>query len=116
MYCRHLRKHTTCTHCRVPLGAYCEVHNENDPSNTTQPRTSRAIYNAKVPDFQLAWGVNDPINEVIVPDDDDAPPLTEVDYADDEPEEEVGAFDAQEVVAHGAQEVQVEEAFDRCPK
>jgi hypothetical protein len=31
------------THCRVPFGAYCEVHNENDPSNTTLPRTSRAI-------------------------------------------------------------------------
>jgi hypothetical protein len=31
------------THCRAPIGAYCEVHNENDPSNTEKPRTSRAI-------------------------------------------------------------------------
>jgi hypothetical protein len=31
------------THCRVPIGAYCEVHNENDPSNTDKPRTSHAI-------------------------------------------------------------------------
>jgi hypothetical protein len=30
------------THCRVPFGAYCEVHNENDPSNTTRLRTSQA--------------------------------------------------------------------------
>jgi Reverse transcriptase (RNA-dependent DNA polymerase) len=31
------------THCRVPIGAYCEVHNENDPSNTESPRTTPAI-------------------------------------------------------------------------
>jgi hypothetical protein len=31
------------THCRVPMGAYCEVHNENDPSNTETPHTSPAI-------------------------------------------------------------------------
>jgi hypothetical protein len=31
------------THCRVPFGVYCEVHNENDPSNTTLARTSQAI-------------------------------------------------------------------------
>jgi hypothetical protein len=31
------------THCRVPIGAYCEVHNENDPSNTEIPQTSQAI-------------------------------------------------------------------------
>jgi Reverse transcriptase (RNA-dependent DNA polymerase) len=31
------------THCRVLFGAYCEVHNENDPSNTMRPRTSSAI-------------------------------------------------------------------------
>jgi hypothetical protein len=31
------------TNCRVLFGAYCEVHNENDPSNTTRPRTSQAI-------------------------------------------------------------------------
>ena len=30
-------------HCRVPIGAYCEVHNENNPSNTETPRTSGAI-------------------------------------------------------------------------
>jgi hypothetical protein len=31
-------------HCRVPFGAYCEVHNVNDPSNTGEkPRTSAAI-------------------------------------------------------------------------
>jgi hypothetical protein len=30
-------------HCRVPFGAYCEVHNINDPSNTEKPRTSAAI-------------------------------------------------------------------------
>jgi len=30
-------------HCRVPIGAYCEVHNENTPSNTETPRTSYAI-------------------------------------------------------------------------
>ena len=31
------------TQCRVPIGAYCEVHNENHPSNTELARTSRAI-------------------------------------------------------------------------
>jgi hypothetical protein len=31
------------THCRVPIGAYCEVHNENDPINTKTSRTSQAI-------------------------------------------------------------------------
>jgi hypothetical protein len=31
------------TRCRFPIGAYCEIHNENDPSNTEKPRTSRAI-------------------------------------------------------------------------
>ena len=31
------------THCRVPFGAYCEVHNEPSPSNTETPRTSPAI-------------------------------------------------------------------------
>jgi hypothetical protein len=30
-------------HCRVLIGAYCEVHNENDPSNTETPRTSPVI-------------------------------------------------------------------------
>jgi hypothetical protein len=31
------------THCCSLFGAYCEVHNENDPSNTMRPRTSQAI-------------------------------------------------------------------------
>jgi hypothetical protein len=31
------------THCHVPIGAYFEVHNGNDPSNTEKPRTSYAI-------------------------------------------------------------------------
>jgi hypothetical protein len=26
-------------HCRVPFGAYCKVHNVNDPSNTERPCT-----------------------------------------------------------------------------
>jgi hypothetical protein len=106
------------THCRVPFGAYGEVHNENDPSNTTLPRTSKAIalnptgnlqgsyyfmslatgkrisrrrwtelpvteeiiervhdialmeatYDADVPDFQFAWGANDPIEDVEIED------------------------------------------------
>ena len=30
-------------HCRVAIGAYCEVHNENDPSDTEKLRTSPAI-------------------------------------------------------------------------
>lgn len=31
------------THCRVPIGAYCEVHNESNPSNTETPCTSYNI-------------------------------------------------------------------------
>ena len=27
----------------MPIGAYCKVHNENNPSNTEKPRTSYAI-------------------------------------------------------------------------
>ena len=28
------------THCHVPIGAYCKVHNENDLSNTKTPCTT----------------------------------------------------------------------------
>jgi hypothetical protein len=31
------------THCRLPIGAFCEVHSENDPNNTKTPRTSYAF-------------------------------------------------------------------------
>jgi hypothetical protein len=31
------------THCRVPIGAHCEAHNKNDPSNAETPRASHAI-------------------------------------------------------------------------
>jgi hypothetical protein len=31
------------THCRVPIGEYCEVHNRPDPSNMETPQTSHAI-------------------------------------------------------------------------
>ena len=31
------------THCRVPIGSYCEVHDEPKRSNTETPRTSPAI-------------------------------------------------------------------------
>ena len=31
------------THCRVPFGAYCEIHNEPAPSNTEASRTTPAI-------------------------------------------------------------------------
>lgn len=31
------------THCRVPIGSYCEIHDEPSPSNTETPRTSPAI-------------------------------------------------------------------------
>ena len=30
-------------HCRVPIGAYCHVHDEPDPSNTNIPRTTGAL-------------------------------------------------------------------------
>ena len=38
------------THCRVPLGQYCEVHDEPSPSNTETKRTTPAI--ALGPTFQ----------------------------------------------------------------
>ena len=31
------------THCWVPIWVYCEVHNENDSSNTETPHTSYTI-------------------------------------------------------------------------
>jgi hypothetical protein len=31
------------THCRVPIGAYCEVHDEPNPTNTETERTTTAI-------------------------------------------------------------------------
>jgi hypothetical protein len=31
------------TMCRVPFGAYCQVHDEPSPSNTTTPRTTPAL-------------------------------------------------------------------------
>jgi hypothetical protein len=31
------------THCHVPIGAYCQVHNENNPSNTEETRMSGAV-------------------------------------------------------------------------
>ena len=30
-------------HCRVPFGAYCEVHNEANPSNTSMSRTAGVV-------------------------------------------------------------------------
>ena len=30
-------------HCRVLFGSYCEVHDEPDPTNSTEPRTSEGI-------------------------------------------------------------------------
>ena len=30
-------------HCRVPIGSYCHIHDEPDPSNTNTPRTTGAI-------------------------------------------------------------------------
>ena len=30
-------------HCRLPFGAYCEVHDEPSPSNTSKSRTTGAI-------------------------------------------------------------------------
>jgi hypothetical protein len=128
------------THCRVPFRAYCEVHNENDPSNTTLARTSQAIalnptgnlqgsyyfmslasgkrisrrrwtevpftqevidcvnaialmeatYDADVPDFQFAWGNNDPIEDLDEDEDDHRNETNVVDDDNDDDDNDDG--------------------------
>eukprot|EP00804_Cyclotella_cryptica_P010069 CCRYP_018044-RA/>CCRYP_018044-RA protein AED:0.31 eAED:-0.77 QI:0/-1/0/1/-1/0/1/0/270 len=41
LICRH--KLSARTHCKTPLGAYCEVHDEPSPTNSMTPRTHETI-------------------------------------------------------------------------
>jgi hypothetical protein len=77
---------------------------------------AEATYDANVPDFQFAWGENNPIDEDLDDSDDDSdmddPPNDEMEVNEEEMQlpnveqvqQEVGAYDAQEEAELDAQE------------